>query len=96
MGMKRHEAIKLYVTYVWDSGDVINKEITRLQSAPGQGTSYMVGEHRISGLRTKAAKQLGEKFDVRDFHFNVLGHGSLPMTYLSTKIDEYIKRNSKG
>lgn len=96
MGMKRHEALVLYEKYVWDSGDVINKEITRLQSAPGQGTSYMVGEHRISGLRKKAAEQLGEKFDVRDFHFNVLGKGPLPMTYLSTKINEYIKKNSKG
>lgn len=91
MGLKRHEAIALYEKYAWESADVSNKQITRLQSTPGQGSSYLVGEEILSELRKEAEDILLNKFDVKEFHYQVLAKGPLPMTYLSTRVREYIR-----
>lgn len=93
-GLKRDEAIALYEKYVWDSDDAIKKEITRLQSAPGQGTSYMVGEVKLSELRKNAEEKFGNKFDVHEFHYHLLAKGPLPMSFLDTKMQEYIRQSS--
>lgn len=90
--MKRRDAVSLYDKYALDSGDDIQKEITRLQSGPGQGTAYMVGEAKFSEYRTKVKDKLGEKFNVRDFHYEVLRQGELPMMCLAKQIDDYIER----
>ena len=96
MGMKRHEAIALYERYALDSGDAIKKEITRLQSAPGQGTSYLVGEAKLSELREKVSEALEDELDIRDFHYEILGSGPLPLELLSAKIENYITEQLKG
>ena len=92
LGMKRRDAVSLYEKYALDINDVIQKEITRLQSGPGQGTAYMVGETKFSEYRMKAQAKLGEKFNVRDFHYEILRQGELPMLYLGKQVDEYIQR----
>lgn len=89
--MKRQEAVTLYEKYALDKGDIIQKEITRLQSSPGQGTAYMVGEDAFEQCRYKAKVKLGKKFDIREFHYQILRHGELPLTEVRKKIDEYIK-----
>lgn len=91
-GMKRQEALSLYEKYALDNSDGIQKEITRLQSGPGQGTAYMVGEAKFSEYRKKAKAKLGKKFDVRDFHFELLRQGELPMLYLGKQVETYIRR----
>jgi uncharacterized protein (DUF885 family) len=93
MGMKRREAVSLYEKYALDISDNIQKEITRLQSAPGQGTAYMIGQLKFSEYRQKAEAKLGKKFNVRDFHYEILKKGELPMLYLANQVDEYIQRN---
>ncbi|UYY59388.1 DUF885 domain-containing protein [Sphingomonas sp. S2-65] len=68
----------------------IVKEVDRYINNPGQATSYMVGQLKIAGLRVKAQKALGSRFDIRDFHEAVLANGALPLDVLEEQVDAYI------
>jgi uncharacterized protein (DUF885 family) len=57
---------------------------------PGQATSYKIGMLKILELRERAQQQLGDNFDIRDFHDAVLGGGGLPLAILERRIDNYI------
>ena len=65
----------------WAPVDIQN-DINRYISWPGQANSYMLGMLEIRRLRTLAEVELGEQFDIRDFHDRILENGSmtLPMT----------------
>jgi uncharacterized protein (DUF885 family) len=66
-------------------------EVDRYISWPGQALSYKIGELKIRQLRAQAEKQLGPKFDVRDFHDIVLRDGSLPLSLLDGQVQEHIR-----
>lgn len=76
---------------MWDDGDVMQKEVTRYQSVPGQATSYMIGQLHIMKLREKAEKELGKAFDLKEFHFQLLYQGSAPLSYLEESITQYVE-----
>ena len=61
---------------------------------PGQATSYMIGRIKIMELRERAKTELGNRFDIKDFHSVVLMNGILPLTVLEALVDQYIKENS--
>ncbi|MBS0334686.1 MAG: DUF885 family protein [Proteobacteria bacterium] len=74
-------------------GDPISlaqQEIERYCVTPGQACSYMVGKVSILRLREKAKAALGPRFDIRQFHDAVLLSGSMPLTVLDRRVDEYI------
>ena len=75
--------------------DVVS-EIERYIVLPGQATAYKVGMMKILELREKAMNELGEAFDLRDFHRVVLTNGSVPLTLLERLIDEYIAETKVG
>jgi len=52
--------------------------------------AYKVGQRAISEMRADAEKRLGDKFDIKDFHREILIDGALPMGVLKTKINEWI------
>ncbi len=70
--------------------DVVS-EVERYIAWPGQAVSYKVGQREISNMRADAEKRLGDKFDIREFHREVLIDGSLPMPVLKTKINEWVE-----
>lgn len=71
----------------------INTETDRYISWPGQALSYKIGEIKIRELRSKAENELGNKFDIRDFHEVVLEQGTVTLSILEKRINNYIEQN---
>lgn len=65
-------------------------EAERFMALPGQALAYKIGMIKITELRQRAEQQLGNTFDVRDFHREVLRHGSLPLSILEREIDRWL------
>jgi uncharacterized protein (DUF885 family) len=65
-------------------------ETERFIAIPGQALAYKIGQLKISQLRAKAERELGPKFDIREFHAQVLMTGALPLQILEQKIDRWI------
>lgn len=65
-------------------------EVERYIAIPTQALAYKIGALTIMRLKEKAKTQLGKKFDVREFHNQVLNTGALPLTVLEKKIDDWI------
>lgn len=66
-------------------------EAERFMALPGQALAYKIGQMEIRSLRNEAEASLGEDFDVRDFHREVLRHGSLPLSILREQIEQWIQ-----
>ena len=90
-GLTRNEALELFDKYAWDNTDIAKKEVTRYQSVFGQATAYTIGQLWISQLREKTRITLGEKFDLKEFHFQLLSQGSSPLSYLASHIKTYVQ-----
>jgi uncharacterized protein (DUF885 family) len=65
-------------------------EVDRYLAAPGQALAYMVGRLEIQRLRRFAEAELGDRFDIRDFHEAVLGEGPVPLSVLAELIEEWV------
>jgi len=89
-GWTREEAIEYSLENEAESEDGIIAEIERYMATPGQALSYKVGQLKIRALRTKAEKELGEAFDIKEYHNQVLNSGSLALVLLEEKIDGWI------
>ncbi|HEX6890673.1 MAG TPA: DUF885 domain-containing protein [Chryseolinea sp.] len=74
---------------------VAEQRIERYMVVPGQAVSYKIGEQKIISLREKARKELGDRFDIREFHDEVLKDGAVPLVILESKIDRWIKSKMK-
>jgi uncharacterized protein (DUF885 family) len=68
----------------------IQTEVDRYIGWPGQALAYKLGQLKILELRDRAKKALGDKFDLRAFHDQVLCAGALPLDVLSDRIDAWI------
>ena len=89
-GWTREEAIQFSLDNEAESEESIIAEVERYMATPGQALSYKVGQMKIRELRTRAEKELGAKFNVREFHSQILNSGSLPLVLLEEKINGWI------
>ncbi len=67
-------------------------EAERFMAIPGQALAYKIGQLKIRELRTRSEAALGDKFDIKAFHREVLKDGSLPLDVLEKKIDRWVSR----
>lgn len=89
-GWTREQAIQYSLDNEAESEASIISEIERYMANPGQALSYKIGQLKIRELRAKAKNALGDKFDIREFHNQVLETGCIPLALLENKIDEWI------
>ncbi len=82
--MSKHTALSIHE---------INTETDRYISWPGQALSYKIGEIKIRELRTKAEKELGSAFNIREFHEVILEQGTVTLSILEKRINNYIEKN---
>ncbi len=69
----------------------ITSEVERYIVSPGQACAYKVGQLKILELREKAKQELGNRFNIKDFHNVVLKNGAMPMQILEQQVDRYIQ-----
>lgn len=90
-GWTREEAIQYCLENEAESKESIISEVERYMAFPGQALGYKIGQLKISELRTKAENELGDRFDIREFHNRVLETGCVPLTTLELIIDKWIE-----
>ncbi len=91
LGWTRQQAIQFMADNTALTMHNITAEVDRYISWPGQATAYKMGELKIRALRNEAERQLGERFDVREFHDAVLAGGAVPLDVLEENVEAYIQ-----
>jgi uncharacterized protein (DUF885 family) len=89
--MTREEAIRYNMDNEAISEEFATAEIERYMVWPGQALCYKIGELKIKELREKYSKQLGNKFKLSDFHDEFLKDGSMPLSILEKKMDDWAR-----
>tara|TARA_B100000282_G_scaffold75982_1_gene52306 strand:- start:537 stop:2228 length:1692 start_codon:yes stop_codon:yes gene_type:complete len=94
MGWSREKAIEFFKANSPIEEINANIETDRYIAWPGQACSYKMGQLKIEELRKKAENELGENFDIRYFHDEVLCDGGITLPILENKIKDFIQRHS--
>lgn len=89
LGWSRDKAVD-YMVENGSARDYAENEVARYIAMPGQALGYKIGELKIKELRARAEKALGDGFDIRLFHEQVLNSGNIPLAVLEAKIDRWI------
>ena len=91
LGWSRQQAIDYFMKNAGKQEHDVIVEVDRYIVWPGQALAYKIGELKIKELRAYATDELGEDFDVRAFHDEVLGKGALPLSMLEANIKAWVK-----
>jgi uncharacterized protein (DUF885 family) len=89
-GWTRDQAIEYMLSHSGMGRTDATAEVERYIAIPSQATAYKIGALTIQRLRKKAEGELGPKFDIREYHAQVLDSGALPLAILEQKIDRWI------
>jgi prolyl oligopeptidase len=93
-GWTRQQAIDFFKDNAAKTEHDIVNEIDRYISWPGQALAYKVGQLKILTLRERAERRLGDNFDIRAFHDELLGGGALPLDILEQRMDAWLETSS--
>jgi len=91
MGWTRDEAISFFHANTAKTDQDIGVEVDRYIVWPGQALGYKMGQLKISELRANAQRDLGARFDIRQFHDIVLGQGAVPLDVLQRQVEAWVK-----
>jgi uncharacterized protein (DUF885 family) len=92
MGWTREQAIDFFRANTAKTDQDIVVEVDRYIVWPGQALGYKMGQLKIRELRTRAERELGPRFDIRQFHDAVLSQGAVPMDVLERQVDNWVAR----
>jgi len=91
-GWTRQQAIDFFKDNAAKAEHDIVNEVDRYIGNPAQALAYKIGQLKILTLRARAEQQLGEDFDIRAFHDEILGAGALPLDLLEQRMDQWLAR----
>ena len=88
----RDQVVQFFHDHSSEDEPNVQSETNRYISWPGQALSYKMGQLQILALRDRAQKELGSKFDIREFHDAVLDSGALPLDVLEEQVNAWIEQ----
>ncbi|WP_190277633.1 DUF885 domain-containing protein [Adhaeribacter rhizoryzae] len=88
----KQQALDYFIRNCPSPENDLRKEVERYVVWPSQATGYKIGMLKIVELREQAKKQLGEKFDLREFHDVVLTNGAVPLNILAENVNNWVKQ----
>lgn len=91
-GWTREEAIKYSLENEAGNETDLTAEIERYMAIPGQALAYKIGQLKIIEIRKSAEQKLGDKFNIKDFHDEVLKDGCLPMDVFERKMEGWVNK----
>ena len=94
-GWSREQALKFMAETTFSNEAGVASEIDRYIANPAQALTYKIGQLTISSIRAKAEKALGNRFNIRAFHDELLKDGALPMSILQAKMERWIAINAR-
>lgn len=96
LGWSRERAIEMFERNTGKALHDIEVEVDRYIVWPGQALAYKIGELKIKELRADAEEELGDRFDVREFHDAVLENGAIPLDVLERQIRDWVAEEAAG
>jgi uncharacterized protein (DUF885 family) len=91
----REQMVDYFHRYTAMDEPNIQSEVDRYIAWPGQALAYKLGQLEIIKLREEARQKLGDKFNIRNFHDEVLGNGALPLDILDSEVNSWISSQGK-
>ncbi len=91
LGWTRQQAIDWMMSNSPMTEQDVVAEVDRYIVIPGQALAYKIGQLKIRELRKRAERELGDEFDVREFHNVVLTTGAVPLSVLESRVDRWIE-----
>jgi uncharacterized protein (DUF885 family) len=76
--------------------NAVQREVSRYICLPGQATAYYIGYTRILEARQRVMNELGDQFDLKEFHNILLGSGAIPLDILDQVITSYVQSKANG
>ena len=92
----RQQMVDFFHAHSSEDEPDVQAETDRYVTWPGQALAYKMGELKILELRARAKKELGDRFDIRAFHDEILGGGALPLDVLDTRVNDWIAAVKAG